>query len=78
MRTRLSLVLPLLFIAVASGSSCRQTRPGDSGGAATSDDIRSGAVGAAPSNDSFERRRPRDTTLPNRTHDARGGDTTAH
>jgi hypothetical protein len=70
-----SAVLLLALAATSLGVGCRQARPGDSGGAATGDSLAAPGTGSARSNESLERRRPADTTLPSRIHDARGRDT---
>lgn len=65
----------LLLLALAAGPACRQSRPGDSGGAATGDSLDVDATGSARSNESLESRRPSDTTLPSRIPNERGVDT---
>jgi hypothetical protein len=74
---RRSICLPLLVLASLILPGCRSSRPGDSGGAATGDSLDADATGSARSNEAIERRRPVDTTLPGRIHDARGADTSA-
>jgi hypothetical protein len=73
-----SLPSAMLLLALAGTSlvvGCRQTRPGDSGGAATGDSLAAPGTGSQSSNESVERRRPADTTLPSRIHGPRGRDT---
>jgi hypothetical protein len=71
----------MLLLALAATSlvvGCRQSRPGDSGGAATGDSLAAPGTGSARSNESLEHRRPADTTLPSRIHGERGRDTATH
>ncbi|HEU4649692.1 MAG TPA: hypothetical protein VFS33_11570 [Gemmatimonadales bacterium] len=68
----LSLLLALML------AGCRGRGPGDSGGAATGDDIGAKSAGSAPTNAAFEHRRPADTMPGSRIHDSSGGDTARH
>jgi hypothetical protein len=70
-----SAMLLLALAATGLAVGCRQRRPGDSGAAATGDSLAAPGTGSARSNESLESRRPEDTTLPSRVHDARGRDT---
>jgi hypothetical protein len=72
------LFLALLMLGFGLTATCRQSRPGDSGGGATGDSLAGGAAGSARSNAELESRRPADTTLPGQIHDARGADTARH
>ena len=56
----------VLVAAVTLATGCGRNEPGDSGGAATGDDLGSREAGSALSNDSAQRDRPVNDTLPGR------------
>jgi len=67
-RPAAALLVALVALATAP-TGCSRSEPGDSGGAAIGDDLGSGAAGSAASNDSVQRGRPVNDTLPG--HDSR-------
>lgn len=70
-----TLTVTVALLAVLAGG-CRQSGPGDRGGAATSDDRASAGPGSARSNSAVQNGRPVNDTLPGR--DSRPRQTAGH